>query len=133
MVRLQGGEERVLENPALLPTARNKMDVKSTAAGYVSQMDCEKIGIASLVLGGGRSTKEDVIDPAVGLMVHKKVGDKVAAGESLCTVHYNSSDQLKESQALIQTGYTINAAPLLKKKPLIYRIIEGKRTGTAVP
>src|SRR5215813_7598767 len=134
MVRLQGGEERVLENPGLLPTARNKVEVESSTAGYISRMDCEKIAIASLVLGGGRSTKEDVIDPAVGLTVHKKVGDKVAAGEPLGTVHYNSTDQLKEAQALIHAGYTIHPAPLLKKRPLIYRVIEGtgKETGSSV-
>jgi len=131
MVRLQGGDARALENVALLPTARNKMDVNNSADGYVAQMDCEKIGIASLVLGGGRSTKEDVIDPAVGLIVHKKVGDKVAAGEPLSTLYYNRSDQLEESRALIQASYKINSKPLLKKNPLIHRVIQGT-SSTAV-
>jgi len=131
MVRLQGGDPRVLENTSLLPTARNKVDVKSLGAGYVSAMDTEKIGVASLVLGGGRSTKEDVIDPAVGVIVHKKVGDKVDAGEPLCTVYYNSSSQLQESRTLIETSYTVSAAPLLKKRPLIHRVIENKGSSAA--
>jgi len=131
MVRLQGGDPRVLENTSLLPTARNKVDVKSPAAGYVSAMDAEKIGVASLVLGGGRSTKEDVIDPAVGVIVHKKVGDRVAAGEPLCTVYYNSNSQLQESRTLIEVSYTFSAAPLLKKRPLIHRVIQGKGSSAA--
>jgi pyrimidine-nucleoside phosphorylase len=130
MVHLQGGEERVVENISLLPAARNRLDVLSRTAGYVSQMDCEKIGIASLVLGGGRSTKEDVIDPAVGLMVHKKIGDRVAAGEPLCTLYYNGSQHLEESQDLIEGSYTISAAPLLRSRPLIHRIIQGQGAGT---
>src|SRR5215472_12784461 len=129
MVRLQGGDERVLEKTALLPTARNTMDVKSAAGGCVTRMDCEKIGLASLVLGGGRSTKEDVIDPAVGVMVRKKIGDKVAVGETLCTLHYDSNTQLEGSRALIEASYTVSAAPLLKKAPLIHRIIQGTSTG----
>ncbi|HEY6250990.1 MAG TPA: pyrimidine-nucleoside phosphorylase, partial [Candidatus Angelobacter sp.] len=117
-------------NTALLPMARNKMDVKAASGGYVTAMDCEKIGVASLVLGGGRSTKEDEIDPAVGLMVHKKVGDKVAAGEPLCTLYYNSDSLLKESRALVEASYTMNTAPLLKKRPLIHRVIgEGHGSG----
>src|SRR5437016_3259678 len=79
MARLQGADARTLENTSLLPAARSKLDVPSPAAGTVSGVDSEKIGIASLILGGGRSTKEDLIDPAVGLMVHKKIGERVAA------------------------------------------------------
>jgi pyrimidine-nucleoside phosphorylase len=130
MVRLQGGDERVLENTSLLPAAKNRLDVASPTAGSVNAMDCEKIGIASLVLGGGRSTKEDVIDPAVGVMVHKKIGDKVAVGEPLCTLYYNRGEQVEESRALIEESYTISAAPLLKTRSLIHRIVQGPNMGT---
>lgn len=125
MVHLQGGDQRVLENTRLLPAARNVMDVKATNAGYVTAIDCEKIGIASLVLGGGRSTKEDVIDPAVGLMVHKKIGDRVAVGEPLCTLHYNSASHLEDSRGLVTESYSVSAAPLLKERPLVHRVIQG--------
>ena len=53
-------------------------------------MQCEQIGTACVILGGGRERKEDSVDPAVGIVLHKKVGDAVAAGEPLCTIHYNS-------------------------------------------
>jgi pyrimidine-nucleoside phosphorylase len=128
MVRLQGGNQRVLENTALLPTAKNRTDVKSVSTGYISRMNSEKIGTASLVLGGGRLTKEDVIDPAVGLMVHKKVGDQVAKGDPLCTLYYNRGDQLDESRALVEASYTISAAPLHQSRPLIHRVIQGSST-----
>lgn len=125
MTRLQGGDDRVLENPGLLPTARNKMDVKAVRGGHVAAIDVEKIGVASLVLGGGRSTKEDVIDPAVGLTVQKKVGDRVSAGEPLCTLYYNSDAHLEEARALVEGSYVMSAGPLLKKQPLIRRVIQG--------
>ena len=128
MVQLQGGDGQALENTTLLPNARNRLDVPSPTAGHVQQMNCEKIGLASLVLGGGRSTKEDVIDPGVGVIVHKKVGDKVAAGEPLCTLYYNGNKLLKDSQDLIAESYTISAAPLLRSRPLIQRIIQGSST-----
>src|SRR5437764_1367733 len=63
LTRLQGGDERALENPSLLPRAKNQEEILSSQNGYVSRMDCEKVGVASLVLGGGREKKEDTIDP----------------------------------------------------------------------
>ncbi len=132
MVRLQGGDESVLEEPSLLPAAKNRLDVPSPAAGYVTAIDNENIGIASLVLGGGRSTKEDTIDPAVGVTVHKKIGDKVAAGEALCTLHYNGSEHMEEARALIQGSYRMGTAPLLQSRKLIHRVIQGSsKSGSA--
>jgi thymidine phosphorylase len=68
----------------------------------------------------------------VGVMVHKKVGDEVAVDEPLCTLYYNRSEQVEEARALIQSSYTMSAAPLLKSKALIHRIIEHAGAGTAV-
>jgi pyrimidine-nucleoside phosphorylase len=124
MVRLQGGDDGVVESPGLLSVAPHRLEVASPATGYVSQIDCEKIGIASLVLGGGRSTKEDGIDPAVGVIVHKKIGDKVAAGDSLCTLHYNRSDHLEESRQLIVESYAVGAVAPSRAAPLIHRVIK---------
>jgi pyrimidine-nucleoside phosphorylase len=131
MVRLQGGDDRVLENASLLPAAKNRLDVLSPAAGCVTRIDCEKIGVASLLLGGGRSTKEDVIDPAVGVMVLKKVGDTVAPREPLCTLHYNHSRCLEEAKTLIESSYTVSATtPAVQSMPLIHRILQGSNTNT---
>ena len=130
MVSLQGGDARALDDISRLPTAQNKLDIASSSAGAVSKIDSEKIGVASLVLGGGRSTKEDVINPAVGIMIHKKVGDRVAAGEPLCTLYYDSNAQLQESRALIESAYQVSVLLQQQKRPLIHRVIQGSKTGS---
>src|SRR3954470_655501 len=91
LIRLHGGGDiSVVDKPSRLPHAEHKQDFKSPGDGYISGMQCEHIGTASLVLGGGRQKKEDAIDHAVGLVLHKKVGDPVKKGDALCTIHYNA-------------------------------------------
>jgi pyrimidine-nucleoside phosphorylase len=123
IVRLQGGNEKALDDLSLLPQAQNRVDIASTEAGHVTGMDCEKVGIASLVLGGGRERKEDDVDHAVGIVLHKKVGDKVAKGEALCTLHYNGSERLEEARSLISSSYSIGTAPLKGTRKLIHRVM----------
>ena len=124
MVGLQGGDVGAIDDTSLLPTARNKLDVASGTGGQVTSIDSEKIGVASLLLGGGRSTKEDVINPAVGIMVHKKVGEKVSAGEPLCTLYYDSSAQLEESRTLAESAYQVSPVLRQQKRRLIHRVIQ---------
>jgi pyrimidine-nucleoside phosphorylase len=126
MIRLQGGDEGVMENPGLLPQAKQKAEVKSPAAGFVSSIMCEQIGTAGVLLGGGRARKEDSVDPAVGIIVHKKVGDRIAAGEALCTVYYNSNERMASAAALIEKSYSIGAAAPTQTRPLVHRIIGDK-------
>jgi pyrimidine-nucleoside phosphorylase len=82
--------------------------------------------VASLVLGGGREKKEDVIDPTVGLVLHKKVGDPVREGEPLCTLHYNSDARLNDARSLLQQAYHMAERPPATRRPLIHRVISGK-------
>ncbi len=124
MVRAQGGDERVVDDRARLPQAKSTVAVPAVQGGLVAAIDCERLGVASLVLGGGREKKEDVIDPAVGLVVHKKVGDGVAAGEALCTVYYNSGARLEEAQAAITQAYTIAPEPPRERRPLLHKVIQ---------
>ncbi|HJX85501.1 MAG TPA: hypothetical protein VJ723_14270, partial [Candidatus Angelobacter sp.] len=126
IVRLQGGNEKALDDLSLLPQAQNRVDIPSAEAGQVTGMDCEKVGIASLVLGGGRERKEDDVDHAVGIVLHKKVGDKVAKGEALCTLYYNGSARLEEARELITASYRIGPALLKGKQPLIHRVMGHK-------
>lgn len=123
MIRLQGGNPDVIDDPGLLPQAGKKAGVKSPASGFVTGFMCEQIGTACVVLGGGRARKEDSVDPAVGIVIHKKVGDKVSAGEPLCTVHYNSEDRLRQAEPLILESYRIGPAPRLQARPLVHQII----------
>src|SRR5437660_2662853 len=88
MVTLQSGDARVIDNPERLPQAQHKMDAISPSSGYVAAIQCEQVGTACVILGGGRERKEDAVDPAVGIVLHKKVSDPVTAGEPLCTIHY---------------------------------------------
>jgi pyrimidine-nucleoside phosphorylase len=98
----------------------------SPASGFVEAIQCEQVGIASLVLGGGREKKEDTIDPAVGLVLHKKVGDPIQKGEPLCTIHYNSDARLGSAQSLLQQAYRIAEKPPVVRRPLIHRVISRK-------
>ena len=122
MVALQGGDSSVIDDPRRLPQAGQKLDVLGSRAGFVTKIDCEAIGIACVILGGGREKKEDSVDPSVGLALHKKVGDSVTAGEPLCTIHYNSEARAARAKTLIEASYQIGDAPL-PKRPLIHRVI----------
>jgi pyrimidine-nucleoside phosphorylase len=124
IIRLQCGDPEVMDDPGRLPQAEHKINFTATQAGFVASMDCERIGTASVVLGGGREKKEDAVDPAVGLVLHKKVGDEVAQGDALCTVYYNSDQRLEEALALLRSGYHL--APVAPETPrtLIHEIIE---------
>jgi len=81
------------------------------------------VGTACVILGGGRERKEDLVDPAVGIVVHKKIGDAVAAGEPLCTVHCHSDAQAAGAIKLLEGSYTISDAVPGHKPALIHRAI----------
>jgi pyrimidine-nucleoside phosphorylase len=122
VVRLQGGDAKVVDDSSRLPRARNEARVKAKAAGFVTRIHTESVGVASLLLGGGREKKEDAVDPAVGLEIEKKIGDAVRAGDPLCTVHYNAETRLAESIALLEKSFEIgSAAP--RQLPLVREII----------
>src|SRR3984893_19406204 len=82
MVELQGGDISAIDDPDRLPGTEHRVAVPSRQAGYVTAIACEQVGTACVILGGGRERKEDSVDPAVGIVVHKKIGDKVSVGES---------------------------------------------------
>ncbi|AOU02853.1 pyrimidine-nucleoside phosphorylase [Bacillus velezensis] len=85
----QGGDASVVDEPSKLPQAAYKIDVPAKEAGVVSEIIADEIGVAAMLLGAGRATKEDEIDLAVGIMLRKKVGDKVEKGEPLVTLYAN--------------------------------------------
>jgi pyrimidine-nucleoside phosphorylase len=127
MVALQGGDVRALDDPDKLPRAKYRQDVNSPKNGYVVTMDCEAVGTACVVLGGGREKKEDAVDPAVGIILHRKVGDRVATGEALCTVHSNSESRTSLASKLLLESYQIADAPAVEKKSLVHRVIRGSK------
>jgi pyrimidine-nucleoside phosphorylase len=123
MVELQGGDVSAIDDPTRLPSAPRHVDAPSPSAGYVTEIMCEHIGTACVILGGGREKKEDTVDPAVGIVIHKKIGDRVEAGEPLCTIHCHSEAQAGRARKLLEESYTIAAAPPLHKPSLIHRVI----------
>jgi pyrimidine-nucleoside phosphorylase len=122
-IRLQGGDDGVIDEPHRLVTGRSHVDVASPASGFISGTDCERFGIALAMLGGGREKKEDAIDHAVGLQFHKRIGDRVEKGEPLATIHYNADVRLAEARNLIAQNYFIAQDPPSEKRPLIRRIL----------
>lgn len=116
----QGGDASVVDDPSKLPTAQYTFELPAKTSGVVSEMVANEIGIASMMLGAGRQTKEDDIDLAVGLVLHKKIGDKVEEGESLLTIHANQ----EEVEAVKQKLYdNITISDSAETPKLIYKVI----------
>ncbi|MER2110807.1 MAG: pyrimidine-nucleoside phosphorylase [Desemzia incerta] len=122
-VAAQGGNPDVADDPDLMPKAAYQTEVLAHKDGYVAELVADQLGVASMMLGAGRATKESEIDLAVGLVLHKKVGDKVAKGEALLTIHSNQQE-IPDVEEKIWECITIadEAEPL----PLIYDILAGK-------
>jgi pyrimidine-nucleoside phosphorylase len=122
-VRLQGGDDRVIDDPSRLPTARLHYQVTSPAAGFITATNCDQFGIALAMLGGGREKKEDKIDHAVGLEFHKRIGDRVEKAEPLASIHYNSDAKLAEAKTLIANSFHIGDAAPKELRPLVRGLI----------
>ena len=123
MVDLQSGDVRVIDDPSRLPDTGHRLEVPSPRAGYVTAIACEDVGTACVILGGGRERKEDSVDPAVGIEVHKKIGDKVLAGDALCTIHCHSDAQGARAKKLLEQSYQIGDASPAQLPSLIHRVI----------
>lgn len=111
-VKAQGGDSDMVYNTALLPKAEIVEEITSVHDGYVSRIDCDEIGICSLILGGGRETKDSEIDLSVGLVLNKKVGDRVLHGESLATVYANDRDKLNAAKDRFLKAYHFSDVPI---------------------
>lgn len=115
-VGAQGGDAAAVYDTSLLPAASIVEEIVSEKEGYVNRIICDEIGICSLILGGGRETKESEIDLSVGLVLHKKVGDYVKAGESLATIHANDRAKLEAAMQRFVNAYSIGGEPVMPSK-----------------
>lgn len=118
-VAAQGGDASYVDDPSKLPLAEVVVEVEAPQDGYVSKLEARPIGHASMLLGGGRATKESDIDLAVGCILHKKIGDTVKKGESLCTVYARSNESAKAAVAEILGAYEFSDA-FVEKPKMIY-------------
>ncbi|KIO94084.1 thymidine phosphorylase [Levilactobacillus brevis] len=100
MVAAQGGDRNVIDHPEIMPQAKFKIELPAKTSGVVSKVEADEMGIASMLLGGGRQKADDQLDYAVGIMMNKKVGDPVKAGESLLTIYSNREDIADMKQRL---------------------------------
>src|SRR5579862_6405421 len=108
VVEAQGGNAQALDRFELLPNATGMREILSPRAGYISAIMAEEMGRASAMMGAGRASKEDSIDPAVGIILEVKIGEKVDAGAVLCRLYYTSEDNLEEAAELVEDAFRIS-------------------------
>ena len=122
VIELQGGNPRVCDDLSLLPQSVERVVVRSERDGRVSRLAARAIGHASMLLGGGRETVDGAIDPSVGFVFHKKVGDPVAIGEPIVTVHAGKASRRDEALARLKQAITV-AAEAPSRGPLVLEIL----------
>jgi len=122
VIEAQGGNSQVLDRFDLLPNATGAREIASPRAGYVSAIAAEDIGLASAKIGAGRNTKDDIIDPAVGVILEVKVGQKVEAGAVLCRLYYTRDENVEEAADQIEDAFRISAQPP-EERELILEVV----------
>lgn len=122
-ITAQGGKGALVDSPELLPKAQYIVEVKSDREGFVTKINARNIGGVAMELGAGRAVKEDAVDLAVGIVLSKKRGDKVAEGETLAFIHGNHKDRIEKAVKDILDNYIIKEERG-KDIPLIYEVIE---------
>src|SRR3984893_13088241 len=109
VIQAQGGNPQVLDRFELLPNATGAREITSPRAGYITVIDAQYIGQASNMIGAGRDTKDDVSDPAVGVILEVKVGQKVDAGGVLCRLYYTGEERVEEAAQLVEDAFRISS------------------------
>ncbi len=108
IAEVQGADIKYLENPKLYPVAKHVIEVKSDRKGTISGIDTYQLGLDSIVLGAGRKSLSDIIDPKAGLIVHKHLGDKVEKGEALISLHTDDPKAAEELKKSISSRFDIS-------------------------
>lgn len=122
-VEAQGGDKRYVYEPELFPKAKLTREVKAQTEGYISAMNTEEIGLTSLLLGGGRETKESEIDLTVGIVFEKKIGAKVSSGDTIAVLHGNDEEKLSAAVTKLQNAVTVGQTPVVPV-PHILGVVE---------
>lgn len=122
-VEAQGGDKRMVYEPDLLPKASSITPLLSEKEGYVEKIQCDEVGICSLILGGGRETKESVIDLSVGIVLTKKVGDHVRKGEPLAYIHSNEEEKRLACEERLRKAFHIGDK-VKKEGAIVHQILK---------
>ena len=123
LLECQAGSSKALDDPSLLPKAPVVMPVSLDVDGWIKEIDVLELGISARDLGAGRIKKEDSIDPAVGIVMNKRVGDKISKGETIAYIHASSEESAKEAIERLKKSITISATEV-EHKPLILGKVE---------
>lgn len=119
MVKIQGGDVSMIEDYSKLPTAEQTLPLKADKSGYISQIQCEEIGLAAMMLGAGRETKESVIDMGVGLKLIKHVGDKVATGDVIAELYVNPSRDNSRAVERLRAAIILSPEKVVPQKLIL--------------
>ncbi len=111
MITAQGGDPKVCDEPSLLPQAHTIVEVRAETGGTLHKMDTARLGYLAQRMGAGRATKSDVIDPAVGFVLHHRIGDTVRKGDVLATLHLNKPEQAQTAAAELRNALTLLPEP----------------------
>lgn len=122
VIAAQGGNPQVLDRFELLPNATGAQEITTSRGGYISAIDAELIGQASAMIGAGRNTKDDSIDPAVGVILEVKVGQKIEAGSILCRLYHTGDEHLEEAAELVEDAFRISQQPV-DERDLILEVV----------
>ncbi len=122
MVKAQGGDERYIYDPSLFAPAPYEREVRAPRSGYIDSVDTTGCGIASAMLGAGRATKEDVIDPSAGICLRRKYGDRVSEGDVLAVLYASDPARFDGAERIFLDSYRIGDAPALPKKLIYARV-----------
>lgn len=122
LIAAQNGNTGIAANPGLMPPATGSKEIITGKSGYIQRMDAEKAGIASMLLGAGRQKKEDIIDPSAGIILNKKAGDYVTAGEPIATLYFNNKINVRDAEDIFSSGVELGTNKP-EQIPLIHEII----------
>jgi pyrimidine-nucleoside phosphorylase len=123
MVKQQGGDPRIVEDPTRMPVARQMTKVVANSDGFITEQDAFTVGQAAMKLGAGRETAEQKIDPAVGIVVCKKPGEKVKPGDTIYEVHHQSGGAATTATLMLAMSFRIGSQPP-KLDPLVLETLE---------
>jgi pyrimidine-nucleoside phosphorylase/thymidine phosphorylase len=121
-IQAQGGNEQALDKFELLPNATGMREITSPRAGYVSAINAEDIGRASTLMGAGRERKDDRIDPAVGVILEVKMGEKLDAGSVLCRLYYTSEEHVEEASEMVEDAFKVSSQKA-EERELILEVV----------
>lgn len=123
MVLAQGGNEKVIDDTSLLPQAKKIIDIPAQNSGYINKIDTENVGICSVLLGAGRTKKEDNIDNAVGIVLKARLGSKIKKGECIAQFHVNSESNLGKAINLFNKSIIVEKMHKQLDNKLIYGVV----------